>query len=82
MELDPLPVTWRTTLFSLTHTFTQVCHPRKGRVPREELGTRGLNGVPATVPPQVQRDLVVRTQAQGRILSWGVRYGSPWWLKV
>ena len=54
MELDPLPVTWRTALFSLTHTFTQVCHPRKGRVPREELGTRGQHGVPAMVPPQMQ----------------------------
>ena len=26
MELDPLPVNRKTVLFSLTHTFRQVCH--------------------------------------------------------
>ena len=44
--------------------------------------SRGPHGVLATVSPQGQRARGVRTQAQGRILSWGVRYGSPWWLKV
>ena len=68
MELDPLPVTQSTALFSLTHTFRKVCHRRKGRVPREELGTRGQHGVPATDPPQVQRARVIRTLAHRRIL--------------
>ena len=55
MELDPLPVTQSTALFSLTHTFRKVCHRRKGRVPREELGTWGPDGVLATVLRQGER---------------------------
>ena len=49
MELDTFPAVQRTMRFPGDHTSQQVSHPRKGRVPREELGTRGPNGVWATV---------------------------------
>ena len=82
MELDPLPVTWRTALFSLTHTFTPVCYPRKGTVPREELGTRGQHGVPAMVPPPKCSGSVCLAQVPRRILPGGVRPGLPLVAKV
>ena len=55
VELDALPATWRTARFPRDHTSWQVSHPRKGRVPREELGTPGQDGGPATVPCQGER---------------------------
>ena len=55
LELDALPATQRTACFSVNHTSRQVSHPRKGTVPREELGTRGLHRGPATVPRQMER---------------------------
>ena len=73
MELDPLPATQRTAHFPLNHTSRQVSHPRKGRAPREELGTRGLHGEGAAkVPRHVERNSEGGNHAQERVLSWGV----------
>ena len=39
MELDAFPPTQSTAPFPEDHTSEQVCQPRRGRVPRGELGT-------------------------------------------
>ena len=48
-ELHAVSPTHSTMCFPVDHTSEQISHPRKGRVSREELGTWGLDGVPATV---------------------------------
>ena len=73
MELDTFPAVQRTMRFPGDHTSQQVSHPRKGRVPREEPGTWGPEGVLATVPRQVERVRAGRTHAHRRVLPWGVR---------
>ena len=38
-ETEAFPATQRTARFPLDHTSQHLCHPRRGRVPREHLGT-------------------------------------------
>ena len=45
VEVDARPAPWKTALFPIDHTPQQVSHPRRGRVPRVELGTRGRDVV-------------------------------------
>ena len=74
VELDALPSTRRTARFPVDHTSQQVSHPPKGRVPREELGTRGRDGGPASVPYQAEWAVAGGTHVHGRVLSWGVAF--------
>ena len=73
VELEALPATQRTACFPVDHTSQQVSHPRRGRVPREDLGTWGQGGVLATVLGQVERAWAGGTHAHGRVLLRGVR---------
>ena len=40
-ETEALPAIQRTALFPFDHTSQQLSHPRRGRMPREDLGTGG-----------------------------------------
>ena len=73
LELDAFPAVQRMAGFPTDHTSQQVSNPRKGRVPREEPGTWGQNGVPATVPHQGERGWVVGSYAHGLVILWGIR---------
>ena len=74
VELHPLPAPRRPERFPMNHTSRQVSHPRKGTLPREELGTRGLQGGPATVPRQVE-------QARATLESWMLLVTSCFYIK-
>ena len=77
-ETEAFPATQRTARFPVDHTIQQLCHPRTGRVPREDLRTWGLGGGPAKVPRQVERVWAGRTIALGPVLLWCLRPGpSP-----
>ena len=77
-ETQAFPATQRTARFPVDHTIQQLCHPRTGRVPREDLRTWGLGGGPAKVPRQVERVWAGRTIALGPVLLWCLRPGpSP-----
>ena len=73
IELDALPFVKRTEFFPGDHTSEQVSHPRKGRVPWEEPGTRGRDGVPAKVKREVELVRAGGTHALGLALPRGVR---------
>ena len=71
--MEALPATQRTLRFPVDHTSQQVSHTRRRRVPREDLGTWGRGGGLATVPRPVEWAWVGGTDAQGRVLPWGLR---------
>ena len=73
VELEALPATQRTACFPVDHTSQQVSHPRRGRVPREDLGTWDPGRGPATV----QRARVEETHAQVWVLPVGLWPGPP-----
>ena len=56
--------------FPADNPFQQVSHPRRGRLPREDLGTWGLDGWPARVPHQMEMDRAGGSQAPGGVLPW------------
>ena len=64
--------------FSRGPYFQQVSHPRRGRVPREDLETWGLGGARATVPRPVDMDSAGGTHAHGWVLPWGLRPAPAW----
>ena len=72
---ETLPAPHRTARFLADHPFQQVSHPRRGRVPREDLVTWGQGGGPAKVPCQMDMNRAVGSQAPGRVLPWGLRPG-------
>ena len=74
-ETEAFPATQRTARFPVDHTIQQLCHPRTGRVPGEDLRTWGLGGGPAKVPRQVERVWAGRTIALGPVLLWCLRPG-------
>ena len=77
-ETEAFPATQRTARFPVDHTSQHLCHPCRGRVPREDLRTWGLGGGPAKVPRQVERAWAGRTIALGPVLLWCLRPGpSP-----
>ena len=69
LELDALPAAQRTTHFPMDQNSKEVSHPHRGRVPREEIGTWGRDGDPATVPRQVERVQAGGTDAHERVLT-------------
>ena len=70
-ELEVLPATQRTERFPVDATSQQVSHRRRGRVPREDLGTWGRGGGPAKLPCQVEQARRRGTNANGWVLPWG-----------
>ena len=70
--MEALPATQRTTGFPVDHTSQQLSHPRRGRVPREDLGTWEPGRGPATVQRQVDRARVEETHAQVWVLPVGL----------
>ena len=75
VEMDAGPLTRSTARFPGDHTSRQVSHPhpRRGREPREDLGTWGRGGGPATVLSQVEWARAGATHGHGRVLPWGLR---------
>ena len=72
-QLEALPAAQRTARFPEDHTSQWVSHPGRSRVPREDLGTWGRDGGPATVLRQVERARAGGTQAHGPVLLWGLK---------
>ena len=68
--------------FFLTHTFTQVCHARKGRVPREELGPGARTGCRPRFPPKGSGPGGSGPRPTAGFSRGESGQGSPWWLKV
>ena len=67
-----LPATQRTTGFPVDHTSQQLCHPRRGRVPRENLGTLSRAGGRLRFSARWIRPRVEETHAQVWVLPVGL----------
>ena len=75
--MEALPATQRTKGFHVDHTSQQLSHPRRGRVPMEDLGTLDPGRGPATIHCQVDRARVEETHAQVWVLPVGLWPGPP-----
>ena len=76
-ELEALPATQRTVRFTEDHTSQQVSHPRRGRVPRDELGTWGRPGGQPRFCAVWSGPRTGGTHAHGWVLPLGVWPVSP-----